>query len=229
MHLQVCFSHDAKPVTNYLIFSSVLSGTLNIAYSLGNGDTSSKVFVTASCSALILGHIAWSKMVDLQAASKVGPHEPLLDPEEPVAASADVQHVRTRLQAMDLSKCRQWLLENARRVSGVLAHSEVPGTSDSEIMPHSVNSESHRSLGRNNQPVPGTDDDKHDATVFSESTATAPAPETVHGGAIQMHDKLLENARGVLGEVPGASDSGIMQEEVQTQETPSESAGGPTG
>ena len=56
VHLQARFTHDAKPVSDYLVFSFVLSNTLNIAYFWTNAERSSAIFVTVSCMGLMVGY-----------------------------------------------------------------------------------------------------------------------------------------------------------------------------
>ena len=91
VYLKARFSHNTKPVANYLVFSLVLGNTFNVACFWGNADQSSKIFVTVGCTGLILGYVLYLKLPDRQAASKAGLQAPLLDPEESAASSVNVQ------------------------------------------------------------------------------------------------------------------------------------------
>ena len=81
VHLQACFCHDVKPATNYLVFSLVLGSTLNIAYFWGSADSSSKIFLTVSCTGAVVGYLGQLKTEGRQAACKTGLLAPLIDPE----------------------------------------------------------------------------------------------------------------------------------------------------
>jgi hypothetical protein len=81
VYLKAHFSHHVHPVSDYLIFSFLLSSTLNIAYFWGNADASSKVFVTVSSIFLIVAYLAWIKMESGRADGMASLRAPLLGQE----------------------------------------------------------------------------------------------------------------------------------------------------
>ena len=86
VHLQARFTHDAKPVSDYLILSFVLSNTLNIAYFWTNADSerSGAIFVAVTCSGLMVGYFASlvTKALPNQNAPKAELREPLLEAQD---------------------------------------------------------------------------------------------------------------------------------------------------
>jgi hypothetical protein len=77
-YCETWFEHDAKPASDYLIFSCVLSSTLTSSYFWGNADKTSATIVTASSTGLTFSYLAWLRIKSCQKAVKTDLHTPLL-------------------------------------------------------------------------------------------------------------------------------------------------------
>ena len=117
VHLQARFTHDAKPVSDYLVFSFVLSNTLNIAYFWTNAERRSAIFVTVSCMGLMVGYFAAlvTKALRTRNARKTEPRESLLAPEDQlttppgraVTSIVAVQGLNTAAQAAPVAALKE--------------------------------------------------------------------------------------------------------------------------
>ena len=81
VHLDARLSHDAKPVSDYLVFAFVLGTAVSIGFFWDNrnGKLGSATFVLVSCGSLVLGYLATLGIGRLKVRpNKAGLREPLL-------------------------------------------------------------------------------------------------------------------------------------------------------